>query len=104
LLLPDLEVRFRDLKQADSYVFHPFLLQIQVSGLFIAPELITKVQLLNPRKRNRYRNICETMLVWFAGRYCFDFNLNLSGSITSKLNGIFTCKIQISELYLASRD
>jgi len=60
LLLPDLEVRFRDLKQAGSCVFHPPPLQLQVSGLFIAPELITKVQLLNPRKRKRYRNIYET--------------------------------------------
>lgn len=44
------------------------------------------------------------MFVWFAGRYCFDFNLNLPETITSKLNGTSMCKIQIGEICLASRD
>jgi len=44
------------------------------------------------------------VFVWFAGRYYIDFNVNLSEPITSRLNGTSMRKIQISEIYSASRD
>jgi hypothetical protein len=52
-----LEVRFRALKQADNYVSHPLPLQPQVSEVFIALKLNTKLQLLNQKERKRYTNI-----------------------------------------------
>jgi hypothetical protein len=62
LLLPNLEVKFRDLKQADNYVFHPPPRQHQVSELSIALKLSIKVQLLSPKTRKRCVTECLSVL------------------------------------------